>query len=287
MELRTLKYFKRVAEELNITAAADSLHLSQPTLSRQIAQLESELGCQLFVRGSRNLELTDQGVLLYSYATQIIELASKATEEVGTPASTISGVVHIGAGETPAFSLLAQAMTDVRKSYPKITFDIHDGTSADLMDRFVRGAFDFLLECDARPHLELNSLLLPLEDTWGIFCRRDDPIASRDAITAGDLRGKPVIISSQASNHVIAKWAGKALDDMDVVATYNLITNSAYLVKEGLGYLIGYKRLVPEDGDICFRSLSPALTAKHQLLWRKTPLTKPAEVFLKALQSRV
>ena len=287
MELKALKYFKAIVEEGSFTAAAEALHLTQPTLSRQIAQLESELGNDLIIRSGRNTELTENGRLLYSYACQIVGLSDKAIEEVGLPASTIAGCVHIGAGETPAFQYLARAMRMVREKYPAITFELVDGTTADLMDSFVRGAFDFFLECDARSHVELNSLPLPLEDVWGVFMDESDPLAKLDTITARDLKGIPLAISAQGMKHALSSWAKESDDDLDIAATYNLISNARMLAEEKVCYLLGYEGLLKGHEDLCFRPLEPQLKARHQVLWRKTKLTKQAEVFLDALRETV
>ena len=286
MELRTLAYFRAVADERNITNAANVLHVTQPTLSRQIAQLETELGQPLFVRGHGGVELTERGAILYRYACDILDLADKAEEEVGAPGSQVSGVVHIGAGETKAMGLLARAMSAVHEKYPAVTFELRDGTSAELMELLVKGFVDVLLECDLQPHANLNSIELPVGAVWGAIMRTDNPLAQKDVITREDLEGQPVIVSRQGLNRRFGRWAGESLDRMDVVATYGLPLNSMFLAEEGCGVLVTYGGLVDErrHGLLCFRELAPKLEARHGVLWRKTLPTRQTQVFLDELR---
>ena len=153
MELRTLRYFLAVAQEGNITNAAKRLHVTQPTLSRQLADLEKELGRELYTRNHGGIELTAHGAMLYTYAESIIDLAEKAEADISLPAKTVSGSVHVAAGETKAMRYLVAAMARVREEYPGIDFQMYSGTTADLMDGLVRGQYDFLLECELQQHV--------------------------------------------------------------------------------------------------------------------------------------
>ena len=182
MELRTLRYFVTVVREGSITAAAKSLHVTQPTLSRQLAALEDELGHLLYQRNRKGIELTEQGVILRRYAESILALADKAEEEIALSTHSIAGKVHIAAGETQAMELIAEAMKRTSAAYPGITFELYSGTSADLMDNFVRGFYDFLLECELRSHVDMHTLRLPHTDTWGLLVRRDNPLAAKAAV---------------------------------------------------------------------------------------------------------
>lgn len=285
MELRVLRYFCAVADGRSITDAAKSLHVTQPTLSRQLAQLEDELGTPLFSRGRRGIELTERGVVLYRYARNIIDLADKAEEEVAAPARAVSGTVHIGAGETRAFSLVARACANVRTKFPNVTFDIHDGTSSDLWDNFVRGHYDVLLDCDSGLNTDFNQIALPIHDVWGVIVRRDDPIAILDVVCPHDLVGREVIVSGQGMRSAMGRWVDGAFDRMRIVSTYGLPLNSRLLVVEGVGVMLTYGGLVDEMGSegLCFRPLSPRLEAHHKVLWRKTTPTKQAQAFLDEL----
>lgn len=289
MELRVLKYFKAVADAGSITDAAKALHVTQPTLSRQLSQLETELGTVLLTRGKAGIGLTDQGVILYRYAESIIALADKAEEEVAAPSSAVSGVVHIGAGETQGFSCVARTCANMRKKYPNVSFDIHDGNSAILWDGFVRGQYDILLDCDSGPNADFNQIELPMGDCWGVVMRSDDPLASLKAIGPKDLEGRDVIVSGQSLKRSVSKWAGPSLERMEVASTYGLPLNSRLLVEEGVGIMLAYGGLVDQMASerLCFRPLEPKLEARHKILWRKTLPSKQTQVFLEELKALI
>ena len=286
MELRTLKYFVTLVDEGTVTAAAKALHVTQPTLSRQLTQMERELGRPLFERTHFGIELTDAGVTLNRHARRILELADKAEEEVAAPTSAVSGVVHIGAGETKAMVLLARAMANVSERYPNVSLEVRDGTAEALMDDFLHWYFDLLLECDLQPHSNLNALELPIYDTWGVYVQPDSPLAKLDVVTAHDLVDTPVILPAQASHRAVGAWAGGLINQMDVKATYNLPLNACFLAEEGLGALVCYGGLVSggDCGPLVFRELSPRLEAHHGILWRKVRPTRQTQAFLDELR---
>lgn len=292
MELRVLRYFTAVVDEGSITNAAKVLHVTQPTLSRQLAQLEDEMGAPLLARGRNGIELTDRGAVLNRYARDILALADMAEEEVAMPTSSVSGTVHIGAGETRAFAVVAAACARVRERYPGVTFDVHDGTSTDLKEHFARGFYDFLLDCDAGEHAEFNQVILPLRDEWGVVVRRDDPLASLDAVGADDLRGRPLIVSERGAGRVLRSWAGRSASQLErqIVCTFGLPLNAAHLVRAGMGVMLAYDGLVSGaaegDGgpdDLCFRPLEPRVEATHKVLWRKVMPTKPMQALIDEL----
>lgn len=287
MELRTLKYFLALANEGGVSNAAKALHITQPTLSRQLSSLEKEFGRQLYNRTHKGIELTEEGVILQRYAESIVDLADKAEKDIALPTKTVSGTVHIGAGETRIMGTFAQAMKLVREKYPEITFNLYSGTSADLMDNLVKGFYDLLLECELQPHVNMNTLELPNPDVWGIIVRNDDPLAQLDSIRPKDLAGKPLIMSRQGFKvSGLREWAGGFLDDMNVVAEYNLPLNTKFLVKEGLGCALTYEDLFDVEGEsgLCFRELEPRLESRQGIVWRKTLPTKQTQVFFDQLQ---
>ena len=288
MELRVLRYFTAVVDEGSITDAAKVLHVTQPTLSRQLAQLEQEIGAPLFTRGRTGIELTDRGAVLNRYARDILELAVKAEEEVAMPVSSVAGTVHIGAGETQAFSVLATACARVRKRYPGVTFDVHDGTSADLKEHFARGFYDFLLDCGSGENAEFNQLVLPVRDAWGVVMRQDDPLATLDAIHLEDLLGHSLIAPPQGFGRALRGWAGEARADLErqIVCNHWLPLNAKYLVSAGVGVMLTYGGLIGEEGSsdgLCFRPLAPRVEATHKVLWRKVMPTKPMQAFIDEL----
>ena len=254
MELRTLEYFLAVAREGNISNAAKALHITQPTLSRQLSSLEKEFGRELYTRGPKGIELTDQGSILCRYAESIVELARKAEEDMLPSERSIGGTVHIGAGESQAMTLIAQAMDEVRRTYPAVDFAIHSGTTAELKDGLVRGFYDVMLECEMREHAKMNAMHLPVTDVWGALALRD--------------------------------WAGDALDRMDVVATFNLPLNGRYLVRQGMGCMLTYEGLfdASESSDLRFVPFAPRFEAHQGLVWRSSMPNKQTQAFLDAME---
>ncbi len=296
MELRVLRYFTAVVDEGSITNAAKALHVTQPTLSRQLAQLEDEMGAPLLARGRNGIELTDRGAVLNRYARDILVLADKAEEEVAMPESSVSGTVHIGAGETRAFSVVAHACARVRERYPSVAFDVNDGTSADLKEHFARGFYDFLLDCDSGESAEFNQLTLPMRDVWGIVVRQDDPLAANDCVRTEDLLGRSLIAPPQGIGRALRTWAGRARAKLErqIVCTYGLPLNSAHLVRAGLGVMITYDGLVSgagkcsgesESADLRFCPLAPCVESTHKVLWRKVMPTKPMQALIDELMS--
>lgn len=289
MELRVLKYFTTVVDEGSISNAAKALHITQPTLSRQLAQMEQEMGRPLFERRHGGVELTETGITLNRYARRLLELADKTKEEVAAPTESVSGTVHIGAGETKAMNLLGEAMIRVRKRFPNVTFDLHDGTADSLMDDFLHGYFDVLLECGLQPHSGLNVLELPVSDVYGVYARPESPLAKLDVVTVDDLVGTPLIIPDQHNKSAMRTWAGDRFGDLTVVSTCNLILNAQFVAEAGLGALIGFGGLTMDRGSaqLTFRELSPRVEARNGLLWRKVRPTKQTQVFLDEVQKLI
>ena len=290
MELRTLKYFLAVVQEGNITNAAKRLHVTQPTLSRQLAELERELGRQLYTRGHAGIEPTEHGIMLANYAESIIDLAEKAEADISLPAKTVSGSVHIAAGETKAMRILTDAMIVVRDKYPEIDFQMYSGTTADLIDGLVRGQYDFLLECELQAHVNMDTLELPDPDVWGLVVKRDDPLAKRDCIRPEDVLDRKLITSRQGTKiGPLHDWLGTHADEVDVVATYSLGMNAKWLIRAGFGVAFAYDELLvaPDGSDLVFVPLEPRIESRHGLVWRKTLPTRQAQVFLDTVRSLV
>ena len=286
MELRTLKYFLAVLEEGNISNAAKALHLTQPTLSRQLASLEDELGRQLYTRTHKGIQLTEAGIILQRHAESIVSLAEKAEEDMKMPGDSVSGPVHIGAGETKLMGLLGQAMKRVREEHPGITFEIYSGTSADLKDDLVRGFCDILLECELQAHAKFNVMRLPITDRWGVLTRADSDLANREGVTREDLLGRPIISSRQGKKAILNQWLGDVADELDIVAVYNLPLNGKYLVQQGLGDMLTYEELFTssKDNGLVFVPLEPELRSIQGIVWRKTLPTKQTQVFIDTLK---
>lgn len=288
MELRTLRYFLALAQEGTISNAAKALHVTQPTLSRQLSDLEKGFGKQLFERGAKRIVLTEDGVRLREYAESIVALADKAEAELAQPEKAVAGDVYVGCGETDAMRIALRAAKRLRGEYPGIHLHLFSGSSADLMDRFDGGLFDFVLECELVGRPDCEVLPLPATDVWGALMRKDHPLAAQKTVKASDLAGVPLICGRQVLKAgKMREWAGAAIDGWDVVATYNLILNGALMVEEGMGVAICYDRLIrlSDEGALCFRPLDPPLISEMGMIWKKhRRLSKAASAFLEALR---
>ena len=287
MELRVLQYFLAVAREQSISGAAASLHLSQPTLSRQLKDLETELGKDLFIRGNCKITLTNEGMILRKRAKEIMELVQKAEDEISLSDDLIAGDITVGAGETDNIRFLARAMQCLQKQYPLVHLHIISGDRVTVMEDLDRGLIDFGLvfgEVDASKY---EVMPVPYRDTWGVIMRRDAPLAKKESITADDLLDKPLILSRQAfQNENFRKFFPCPPEELHIVATYNLFFNGSLMVDEGMGYAIGFDKLINTHADhnLCFRPLQPSLKANMYIIWKKYQvLTKASEKFLQRL----
>ena len=274
MELRVLQYFLAVAREQSISGAAESLHLSQPTLSTQIRAMEEELGKQLLIRGtkgSRKVTLTEEGMILRKRAEEILRLVRRTEEEISLSDETVVGDVYIGTGETDIVRFLAKAAKEIQKRYPDIHYHISSGNAEYVLDYLEKGLIDFGLIYGAVDPLKYESIPIPVKDAWGILMRRDSPLAEKEYIRPEDLRGKPLIVSHQkADNPYLARWMKQDLSKLNIVATYNLVFNASLLVDEGLGYAFTLDKLINTEGsDLCFRPLSPRLDAVASIVWKR------------------
>ena len=271
MELRVLEYFLAVAREHSISAAAEFLHLTQPTLSRQLKDLEDEFGKQLFIRGNRKVTLTEDGVYFRKKAEEIVTLAQRTEAEMKNTDQTIAGDIYIGAGETDAVHNLIRVAHQLQKEFGGIHFHITSGDTADLTDRLDKGLFDFCLLLGEIDQSKYEYLSLPYTDTWGILMHKDSPLAEKKAIQARDLWNKPLIISRQILNvPKFMRWFEKPASELNIVATYNLAFNASIMAREHMGYVLTLDKLINTEGtDLCFRPLSPKQTIGMVLVWKK------------------
>lgn len=289
MELRTLHYFLAVAREQSISAAAESLHLSQPALSTQLKALEEELGKQLLIRGtkgSRKVVLTEEGMILRKRAEEILSLVQKAEEEITRPDETIVGDVVIGAGETDTVRLLAQTAQKLKQQYPGIHYHISSGNAEYVLEYLDKGLIDFGLLFREPDRKKYEVLPLPAADTWGVLMRRDAPLAQKEFITPEDLWDLPLIISHQkGDDQRLAQWMRREIAALNVVATYNLVFNASLLVDEGLGYALCFDKLIHTEGtNLCFRPFSPKLEVPAYIVWKKYQIfSKAADRFLQSV----
>ncbi len=288
MEFRVLQYFLMVAREGTISDAASALHLSQPTLSRQLKDLERELGTTLFTRGGgRRIELTDEGMRLRQRAEEIVDLVGRTEAEFRVPGEFIGGEVRIGGGETPAMDLVAQAIKEVHDEYPRISFHLFSGNSEDVATRLDEGRLDFGLFVGDADLAKYDEVRLPASDTWGVFVRPDDPLAQQDVVRPEDLRGRPLILSRQAIANM-EEWLGEKVDDLEVVATFNLLYNACALVRAGVGCAVSIDGIISaerENDDLRFKLLEPRMEARLAMAWKRHQVFSPAaNVFLERVR---
>ncbi len=291
MELRVLQYFLAVAREQSIIRAAESLHLSQPTLSTQIRNMEKELGRQLLIRGtkgSRKVTLTEEGMILKNRAEEILALVKKTENEIILSDSIIIGDVYIGAAETDRIHFLAKAAKKLQNDYPGIHYHISSGNYHFVTERLDKGLLDFGLILGTPDYKKYNVLKLPGKDIWGVFMRKDDPLAKKEAISPEDLWDKPLLMSQeQADGGTLIEWIKKSASSLNITATYNLLFNASIFVEEGLGYAISLDKIINTSGNskLVFRPLTPPMENEMYLIWKNYQVfSKPAEKFLQTFK---
>ena len=290
VELRVLHYFLAVAQEQNISAAAHALHLTQPTLSRQLKDLEEELGKQLLIRGSRTITLTAEGMLLRKRAEEILALVGRTEKEVRQSDEPVCGDLYIGTGETDGVRLIAQTARALQQQHPGLQFHMVSGDATDVCEGLEQGLLDFGILLGDLDQTKYHYLPLPRKDVWGVLMRRDSPLAAQETIAPQDLWEQPLILSRQVTNKSsLYRWLQKDPSSLHTVATYNLIYNASLMVDEGMGYALALDKLINTTGsNLCFRPLSPRLELGMSLVWKKQHLlSKPAERFLLQLRAQL
>ena len=288
LDIRVLKYFLAVAREESITKAAETLHMTQPPLSRQLKDLENEVGKQLLIRGSKKVTLTEDGMLLRKRAEEIIDLMEKTKTELSFSDKHIRGDIYMGSGETEAVSTIAKVAKNLQKKHQFIRYHIYSGDAEHITEKLDIGLIDFGLLVEPVDIAKYDYIRLPVKDTWGVLMRKDSPLAEKESICAEDLWDKPLIISNQTtSSDEMSSWIQRDISKLNIVATYNLIYNASRFVKMGVGYAIALDKLINTSGDskLCFRPLFPVLEAGLCIAWKKYQIfSRAAEQFLKQIQ---
>lgn len=295
MEIRVLRYFLAVAREGNITSAANFLHITQPTLSRQIHDLEEELGQQLLVRKSHRVTLTPEGMLLRKRAEEIVSMVDKTEAEFSSITNAISGDIYIGSGETQAIRRIMEIAKQLQDEFPGIRYHIHSGNATDVSDRLDKGLLDFGILIQPADISKYDFLNLTEKDLWGVIMRKDSPLAEKEFIEKEDLIGLPLICSRQVvspipSDNGFTAWFGEDYEKLNIVTTYNLVYNAAIMVETGIGYAITLDKLTntSESSDLCFRPLKPKVESGLVLIWKKYQVfSKAAELFLERLKEEL
>ena len=290
MEIRVLRYFLETAREGNMTRAAERLFISQPTMSKQLKELENELGAKLFIRSNYSIRLTEAGLLLRDRAEDILSLVAKTEAEFKSLEETNSGDIFVGAPESEAMSLFAEAVHTLQKNYPRIRCNIYSGNLSDVCERLDKGLLDFAIVMSYVDLSKYNYLELPMKDTWGILMRKDDPLAGKSSFAASDLDKLPLICSRQWIDQESPRWLGAAAKDMNIVATYNLVFNGSVMVRAGMGYAVVLDKLVNtgEESDLTFIPLSGVPQTEMYVIWRKYQTFTPiAHLLLQELKTRL
>ena len=285
MELRVLKYFLAVAREENITKAAALLHVTQPTLSRQLIQLEEELGVKLFRRGKYHVTLTDDGVLLRRMAQEIVDLAEKAEREFQRQEGDLTGEIAIGAGETNSMTGLSQQIAAFRRKYPLVQFSIYSATADDIKDRLEKGLLDLGLLAEPVDVGRYAFLRMPGRDHWGVWMRRDHPLAKKKEVAPQDLLGTPLLLAQREEvRRELSGWFGDTYEKLEIAGTFNLILNAANMVRNHVGVALGFYIGNLSD-ELQFIPLAPSLETGTVLVWKKNQAFSPAaERFLQDIR---
>ncbi len=288
MELRVLKYFLMVAREENITKAADLLHITQPTLSRQLMQLEDELGVKLFHRGKYNVTLTEDGMFLRHRAQELVELSDKTIKEISHKDDVLAGEISIGCGETKNMTALADKIAVFQKSYPLVQFNIYSSVASDIKERIEKGLIDIGLLMEPVDVSKYEFIHMPYKEKWGILARKDSALAKKEVITPEDLADIPLLLPrrNQVKN-VIGNWFGEQYEKLNIAATYNLIMNATYMVRSNVGIAVCFD-FETIFQDLAFIPLSPVLETGAVLVWKKSSmLSTVASQFIHRIKNTI
>ena len=277
MEIRVLRYFLEIAREENMTRASERLHVSQPTLSKQMKELEEELGKKLFRRGSASIHLTDEGMLLRKRAEDILAMVDKTADEFKALDEVTGGDVYIGCAESYQIRYLAEIIKDFRERYPLLKYHILSGDTAQVAERLDRGLLDFAVIVEPPNLQKYNYIELPVADTWGVVMRKDCPLSKKRFVAVNDLIGYDLISSPQSLEADFPRWCGEKLSELNVVGTVNLFYNGTVFVRAGEGLLLTFDKLADtsSDSELCFRSLKPLLQSKMYIIWRRYQVFSP------------
>ena len=288
MELRVLRYFLAVAQKRNITKAAQELLISQPTLSKQLADLEDELGVQLFIRGHRQITLTDEGEYLQTRAREITQLAEQTALNIKGQ-EVISGTISIGAGESIAMERIMRVLSEIIKDYSDVKVRLISGNADEMETALQHGSIDFAVLMANRSLDNYHHLQIRESDRWGLVMRKDDSLANKAEISPEDLADLPLLMSEQAiEEHRFQSWWGNLDRKMNIIGTYSLVFNAQLIVAQGSAYLVTFDHLInnANNSQLTFRPLAPALTETTNVIWKKNVTqSKAAQLFIKRLMA--
>ncbi len=290
MEIKELKYFLAVAREENITKAAEYLYITQPSLTRQIQNMEKEIGQPLFIRAGRKMKLTEAGLLLQKRAEEIVELYDKAEHEWLNISDDVSGEIYIGGGESYGMTILMEVVSKLRQDYPNIKINLYSGDMLDVCEHLDKGLLDFGLLMQPADLSKYESIHLPYVDTWGLLMPKNHPLTQKELITPEDLKGVPISISRHSlPKSALTEWY-KGVNGINIIGTYNLLHNATYIASNNIGCVLCFDKLINTTGDSCltFRPLYPTIEVQLDVVWKKYQVfSKPAQIFLKYLQEKI
>lgn len=279
MEIRVLRYFLTVAREEGINRAAEVLHITQPTLSRQLSQLEEEVGVTLFHRGARKITLTNEGILLRRRAEEILALVDRTEQELTEQDTLVEGRIVIGSGELNAVQKLPDMIRTFREKYPRVTYDIFTGTADLVKEQMEKGLVDIGILMEPIDTSKFDFIRLKEKERWVVLMRPDDPLTEKETICAKDLEGMPLILPRRMNvQNEVSSWFGDVLQNDQILFTSNLCTNGALMVESGLGYAVVVEGALPfwDGGKIAYRPLYPELNANCVFAWKKQQPFSPA-----------
>ena len=288
MEIRVLRYFLTVVREEGINRAAEVLHITQPTLSRQLSQLEDEIGVKLFHRGARKISLTNEGILLRRRAEEILSLVDRTEQELIEQDELVEGRIVIGGGELAAMQELPEMIGSFREKYPLVTFDIFTGNADLVKEQMEKGLIDIGVLLEPIDMEKFDFIRLKDKERWAVLMRTDDPLAEKESVSAKDLENAPLILPrrNNVQNEVV-NWLGDSFQESQVLFTSNLSTNSALMVQKGLAYSLVIEGSIPfwDQDKITFRPLFPQITANSVLAWKKQqPFNLAATKFIQHMK---
>lgn len=288
MEIRVLRYFLTVVREESITKASKILHITQPTLSRQIAQMEEEIGVKLFERGTRKIKLTSEGILLRRRAEEILQLVDKTEMELLEQEEQVEGKISIGCGEMASVQILPDLIASFYRNYPRVTFDIFTATADLVKEQMDKGLLDIGLLLEPVNMEKYEFIRLNIKERWVVLMRPDDPLSKKEAVTARDLLTLPLILPRRMNvQSELASWFGNYYEKLNVVFTSNLNTNGAIMVSNGLAYSLVIEGAMSfwDQSKVTYRPLEPELTATSVLAWKRgQPFSLAATKFIQHIQ---
>ena len=288
MEIRTLRYFMAIAREENMTRAAEILHVTQPTLSKQMQALENELGKKLFLRHSFSIELTEEGMLLRKRAEDLLSMADKILEEFSAMDDIVGGNIYFGCAESYQIRHLARVIKRFKEQYPDFHYHITSGDTEQVTEKLDKGILDFAVIVEEPDYKKYNVLKMPGGDRWGVVMPWDSPLAQKEQITFDDLKGLPLFCSEQSWRADLPRWCKNRMHELRLEGSFRLSYNGSVFAREGLGYLLTFDHLIDtsEKSGLVFRPLFPVLETQMYIIWKKQQAFTPiAERFIAELQT--